>query len=968
MEKELEEYKKQFFLESKELLETASDNVLKIEANPENKELINSLFRAIHTIKGSAGSFGLQKISEFVHYVENLIGLIRDDKIVVNSEIIDLILDLLDYTSEILQESEAGNDFTIDDIYINSIFTYTGEQKSLKSPEDKSTKTKVISKKKLYIAEGVLRDLQDKYSFGMRAYKILLHYTDEELSNGYDPFVLLKNIYTNSIEYICLTEISVPSLPEFQIGKLYLNPVIYILTREQPENILELAFDESLIELYEFTEVFEDKVSSQEKQKSIDTEIDLSNIDEDTLNEFLNGIDDIYNYLQPSLLEYEKTQSLEELKKIYRYIHTIKGDASYLGLNDIVEASHDLESYIEELKSSEKKPEKVDIEMIFVSIDNIFHKIININNRIRRSTNISDNFYNKGDKGNNDSEFYSLSPGLKEAFFEHLEQICGVITTKLSNLDEINNQSIILRLLKTIEHSSKFTSIQTLNSLVNASIMLFSENPIRFNLLKESIKDTLIFIQGFLGQSKKLGQILIDENIISKEDLDFALKKQKPIGEILLETGKLKEEDLQSALKKQKLMESGRQLKHSSISLIEGSSFMRVDEHKIESFFNLIGELIVARNTYDFYLGELNSKDLQVNNHNISKALKDNLHVISRITNEMQRSVMSLRMVPVKQVFQKYYRVIRDIARKQNKDIELKIVGENVEMDKKVADALSEPMVHLIRNACDHGIEKQEERKKAGKPEQGLITLKASYEGNNILIQIIDDGKGLDKDRILDKAKMMSYPVDSLSEEEIYNLIFLPGLSTADKVTDVSGRGVGMDVVMSTVKSLGGKVRVYSSPNLGTNTSISLPVSMGVSKVLIVETGGSDFAIPLENVIEAIKISKKQIHIIQGKLAFYYRGEVLNLERFNCILNNTHVEYNDLIIDEIFPVQNIEIPIIVLRSIEGKFAIIVDKLKKNIEIAIKPVPKQLQHINLISGVTIMGDGSVVQVINIEEIK
>lgn len=969
MDIDLAEYRKQFFVESKELLETAGENILKVEAEPENEELINSLFRAIHTIKGSAGSFGLSKISEFAHYLENLLGLIRDKKLTIHSDIIDTILDATDYITELIRLSEAEEDYEIEQSQIDRIKAHAGDIKTLQESQAKTGKKKsVIAKQDLYIAEGVLEDLQKKYTQGLNAYKIVLHYSDSELANGYDPAVFLKNLYDLCQEYICLTENTVPPIGDFQPQKLYLQSTVYILTLETEDTIYDLLLDEDLIEIFNFTETFADDRQSPPPQ--IENPV-LDDMEPQVLKEFLNGVEDIYQYLQPALLEYERSKSTDELAKIYRYIHTLKGDASYLGLEEIVLLSHELESFLDRLKKSEQQVTDAQVEKIFINIDTIFDKIKLINHSINRETVISGSFYKTSNASReNTNQIDSLDPLLKDAFYEHIEQIFGVLSARLGQIEIKENHKIIIRLLKNIQSSSKYVSLSSLHYLVTDTISELEKEDYSLEICAEKIKEVLLFLQGLLGESKKLGQILIEEGIISEEDLAETLKLQKPIGELLIESGKVNQEQVEKALQKQKILDSARNIKQSSGSSsgpTDKNTTMKVDETKVESFSNMIGELIVARNTYDFCVNELLANIGQESNAEIVKSLKENLHVISRITNEMQNGVMSLRMLPVKLVFQKYYRVVRDISRKQKKEIELVLFGENVEVDKKIADSLSEPMVHLIRNACDHGIENPEERKKAGKPEKGKITLKAHYEGNNIVIQIMDDGKGLSKERILTKAQNMGYPTDNLSDEEIYNLIFLPGLSTAQEVTDVSGRGVGMDVVMSTVKSLSGKIRVYSAPGEGSRIDISFPVSMGVSQVLIVESDGSNFALPLDNVLEAMKITKEDIHVIHGKMAFYFRGDVLNMERMENVLIGKECFYTDFQVETMFQ-QHEEVAVVILQSMKGKFAILVDRLKKNMEIAIKPVPKQLAHIQIISGVTIMGDGSIVQVINVEEIQ
>jgi two-component system chemotaxis sensor kinase CheA len=965
MEIDLGEYRKQFYLEARDILERANSGVLKAESDINNDELLNSIFREVHTIKGSAGSFELWKVSEFTHHLESLLASLRDKKLKLNAEIVDVILSSLDYIENLLQLSEQEVDFEIDNVKVEQIkqFQVSSEPVKKKIIEEKSEKKKDINQIPSSIAEKLLSSLQP----GLKAYFIEILYTDNEFQNGYDPFVLLKNIKKNTVIYIAQTDKTpIPSFHEYDSNRLYLRPTVYCTSELSAEEITDLTFDTSLLRVYEIT--IEKEVLIEEEPSSSD----LSGIDPDMLNEFLVSVEDIHSSIEESLLLYEKDFSEASLNRLFRYIHTIKGDSDYIGLKETVRLTHDLETFLDKLRKGIEKPNQENIDKIFSAVDEIYSNLIQLNKKLKRETGIASISRDKQkiqdiDK---DSGFINQSDSVKDVFLDQLKQIHEMLPVQMESfITSPIAKKNITRMINTLSKASLNVGLKSLPELCNVALRKLPYTQ-TINELDNTLHDILSFIDGFItGKPKKLGQILIDEDIISNVDLQEALKQQKPIGEILVESGKASKEDIDKALRKQEISTLGKQLKSSGTEAQPESSTMKIDESKVDVFYNLIGEMIVARNTYDFCLTQINAAT-NGGIENETKALKENLHVISRITNEMQRGVMALRMVPVNNVFQKFNRVVRDIARKQKKEIELTISGENVEIDKRVADTLSDPLVHLIRNACDHGIESADERIASGKSAIGNITLKASYEGNHAVIRISDDGKGLNKEKIAAKAKTMGYDTDKMSEEEIYNLIFLPGLSTAEKLTDVSGRGVGMDVVQTTAKSLGGFTKIRSKSGVGTETIISIPISMGVSKSLIIESGGSEFALPLESVIEAIKIPAREIHLLQDRLIFNFRGDVLTLEHLDKLLNRRNTNYTD---DYNFyydlQITNKEISIVVLRTSEsGRFAVIVDKLKKNMEIAIKPVPKQLSHIKVISGVTIMGDGGIVQVLNVEGLR
>ncbi|MCB1141305.1 MAG: Hpt domain-containing protein [Leptospiraceae bacterium] len=962
MEIDLEEYRRQFYRESRDLIERANSGILKAETDPENDELLNSIFRDVHTIKGSAGSFELWKVSEFTHHLEGVLALLRDKKINISPDLVDVLLESLDYIEILIGDCENGVESEIDSTKVDKIkkFLLSDTPPPTSKPQPVSEEpSKSTGKENLEfpVPDSVKNLLLENYKEGQKAFYVDILYSDFQFQNGYDPLVLLRNIRESAVFYHCITnKDDVPSFDQYDSSKLYLKPHVYILTNQTEEEVIDLAFDPDLLKLYDIT-------SDLIENNGIVEYDNLDNIDKDTLREFLISIDDLYQSINTAFLEYEKNYNKDSLNKLFRYIHTIKGDADYIGLSSTVKLVHELETLLEQLRNGSLQPNDTLTDKILSMIDETYDHIISLNQKLNRNTTIERTKKSFSSHEEQFEEFYEQSETTRDAFIEQLKQINDMLPHLVESISENPNSfKNIKRMINTLRVISENSGLKTLSDLCISTLGQIDSDSSPKEI-ESSLDDVLSFIDGFLNhKSKKVGEILVAEKKITDADLKEALGRQKQLGSILMESGKVSQADLEKALRKQEVSSLGKQLNTNHSDKSSETHIMKIEESKIDVFYNLIGELIVARNTYDFCLNRIQNQGVE----DSLKSLKENLHVISRITNEMQRGVMSLRMVPVKTVFQKYYRVVRDVSRKQKKEIELIISGENVEIDKRVADTLSDPMVHLIRNACDHGIESAEERDASGKDPIGKITLRASYEGNHAVIRISDDGRGLNKDKIIEKANKMNIPTELLSDDDIYNLIFLPGLSTADKVTDVSGRGVGMDVVQSTARSLGGFVKIVSEKGKGSETIISIPISMGVSKALIIESDGNTFALPLENVIETIKIKGEEIHCLQDKMIFYFRGDVVHLEELTLLLDRERkdaIDLHDYFTDEIEPRE--EVPIVVLKTSFGRFAIIVDRLLKNMEIAIKPIPRQLGNIKVISGVTIMGDGGIVQVLNVE---
>ena len=383
-----------------------------------------------------------------------------------------------------------------------------------------------------------------------------------------------------------------------------------------------------------------------------------------------------------------------------------------------------------------------------------------------------------------------------------------------------------------------------------------------------------------------------------------------------------------------------------------GAQTMRIDESKLEQFTNTVGELLIARNSYDYLLNQLQNGDTPMDKG--LKLLKDNLYQLSGLTNEIHHGVMSLRMVAIRGLFSKFNRIVRDISRRQQKPIAMLTEGNDIEIDKKIADLLFDPMVHLVRNSCDHGIELPDERIQNGKPDQGKIVLKAAQEGSMLIIDIIDDGKGMDRQKLYEKGIKAGLDLQSPEDDAVLDVIFLPGLSTRDQVTDISGRGVGMDVVKTAIQELGGNIQVSSTPGQGSKIKLSIPMRMGINETLIVESGGAPYAIPIDFIAETTKIKPNMIRSAGRQQIFYYRGEVLPVRWLNDILQ---VQPNNTVTSET------ELSLVVMETHDNRFGLVVDDLSQHMEVAIKPLPETLSAIDEISGVSIMGDGKVFLVLN-----
>ncbi|SHF82103.1 two-component system, chemotaxis family, sensor kinase CheA [Caldanaerobius fijiensis DSM 17918] len=391
------------------------------------------------------------------------------------------------------------------------------------------------------------------------------------------------------------------------------------------------------------------------------------------------------------------------------------------------------------------------------------------------------------------------------------------------------------------------------------------------------------------------------------------------------------------------------------ISEIETAKTLKVDQSKIDELMNLIGELIVANNGLSFIIRKI---EMEYGSTDVTKELKDRQVLLKRIGNDLQDIVMSLRLLPVRYIFDRFPRMIREISRKLGKKVRLVTEGEETQIDKNIVTALYDPMLHIIRNAIDHGIEKPEERLKMGKSEEGLLVLKAQKIGDKVVVEVRDDGRGIDPDVVKAKAVQRGFisaeKVATMDEDAALELLFIPGFSTSDDVTELSGRGVGMDVIRDTVKKLGGNVRLVSKVGKGTSVFMELPVTMVTSRVLLVILNGRYYALPLESVGELVKIKAEDIRKMKGKEVVVLRQEVMPLLRLREFMGFQNGGEEGL---------DTEYSLVVLNS---GMALVVDEFIGEQEIIVRPLPEELSSAYFL-GAAILGDGNIVLVLNPEEL-
>jgi two-component system, chemotaxis family, sensor kinase CheA len=435
----------------------------------------------------------------------------------------------------------------------------------------------------------------------------------------------------------------------------------------------------------------------------------------------------------------------------------------------------------------------------------------------------------------------------------------------------------------------------------------------------------------------KLGEILVSQQAVTPDQLTAALRKQRRVGEILVEEKAVTPEQLARALEAQ-----------ATAAPRADAASIRVQTDKVDKLVNLVGEMVITQSMLaqivsKFTLGQLSQ-------------LTEAVGAMERHTRDLQERVMAVRMQPIKTVFTRFHRLVRDLAGTLGKQIALEVSGEETELDKTVIDRIGDPLTHLVRNSVDHGVELPETRRAAGKPEQGVVRLHAFHQGGSIFIEVEDDGQGLDKARIQRKAVESGLMKDGepLTDDQLYALIFRPGFSTAEKVTDVSGRGVGMDVVQRNIRALGGQVAITSARGAGTKFTIKLPLTLAILDGLSVQVGDETYIIPLVNITESIRPKAGQVQTIVGEgEVVNVRGRVLPILRLYDVLG-VRPRVTD-------PTQSL---LVIVENGRSQVALLVDELVGQHQVVIKSLEANYQRVDGVSGATIMGDGRVALILDV----
>jgi two-component system, chemotaxis family, sensor kinase CheA len=679
--------------------------------------------------------------------------------------------------------------------------------------------------------------------------------------------------------------------------------------------------------------------------------------DQEVLDVFRNEAREILESIEEDLVALEDKTDPETINRLFRYYHTLKGSSGMVGLDSVSEFTHRLENLLDLMRNGSLAVSSELVDLLLESRDWI-HAVVfedseddNIKTILLQkisefSNDVGASAVTKPGAAKSASQYFRIKIGFRNDIFNFgidplmiiEDLVCAgeILELKVSRknillLSEINPEICYLNwsvVLKTDKGRKAIDEV---------FLFVIEDNPIEVVDISGEYQENI----GESSHEKKLGEILVNKGILTEQELSKVLKDQDrlkvKLGDIIVSQGYATGKELKNALGIQ-----------SDIRKKVETETVRVETVKLDNLMNLLGEIVIGQSAIARVADTLSEDD--------SYALRNALHVLDRSTREFQEQIMSIRMIPIGSLFSQFKRFIRDTAHNLGKEINLIVEGEETELDKTVIERIGDPLKHMVRNAIDHGIGTREERASVGKAETGTVKLNAYHQEGNVFIEVIDDGKGLDYERIAEKAVRLGLirQDEDVTQERLADFIFMPGFSTAEKVGDLSGRGVGMDVVKTNIESLRGSVEIISEKGEGSIFRIKMPLTLAIIEGMLCRIGSSIYIIPLLSIVESIRPKKEDIKTVEAKgEVVFVRGEYIALVRA--------YHYFGIKSDYINPWESL---VIVVESAGRKLALMIDDLIGQQQIVIKNLDAAMVRKGAISGAAILGDGAVALIVDI----
>lgn len=895
----------QFLSESRDFLQGIAEKLMQLEENPNSPELMVELFRFVHTLKGNSGLFDFPEMTRVLHASEDLMDAVRNGRVGYSQELADQLLEAMDFVGMLMDEIES-----------------TGELSNQYS------------------------DISATLAKSLRA--LIVPGSENHIEIGSDAISILLE----SSEIVTPTSDSAPE-------KFILN-----LPEDIAIELYKTAKSGEVITFLEYTPEAECFFKGEDPFFLVQQIPTVLWRDVVTLNNVPLAEMDAYSC--QLIFRIITTTDVLELRELFRYV-----------LEQVNFEALDATFFI--LPNGEKEDDILHDEFVANALA-LLNK--NDTSALIRST---------------ETMLGLVSPTLW--FSSALRWLLVVLEFETENRAL---QRALIESLRTFELSD-LTNLTTeividhvpVEEIIEKPTPILSEKEqARFDIIFESQRDVLNLPNNnnaiFIGRLKAVVMTLKGCCLALNKNRQ-AIKLEKALEKAIAEnsstallawlddytkstdiTVEIVEPQIESVIvEPEKVLEKPMTEKAETPDFMPvlqnrraednapASKTLKVDQEKIDRLMNLIGEMVVAKNALPYLA---NRAETVFGVRELSREIKAQYAVINRVAEEMQDTIMQVRMMPVSFVFQRFPRMVRDISRKLGKEVQLVLEGETTEADKNIIEALADPLIHIVRNSLDHGLESPEVRKAAGKSAEGKLLIRASQESDRVLIEIIDDGKGIDpnviKNKAYEKGLIDESTLERISNQDAVNLVFAAGFSTADVISDLSGRGVGMDVVRSAVEKVNGTVGIESEVGKGTRLFLSLPLSMAVTNVMIIESNKQIFGVPMDMVVETVRVAFDQIRTIKQKQTTVLRGRIVPLLSLNELLAQ-NVEH--------IPNEDNEFATLIVRIHGENVGILVDDFRETVDIILKPMTGILGGLSGYSGAALLGDGSVLMVLNPREL-
>ena len=884
----------QFLQEARENLSYIDQNIEEIGGD--DPELLNAVFRAAHTLKGGSGIVGFEAVKDITHHAEDLLDMLRGGKIEFKPSMVEALYDAFDEVMNLIEAAEESEEIVdADEERLSSIVASLTKEmgKDTQMPEGWSVPFEFIENidNIVNMPLDFFKDFNEKIVFHNKLF------SEDQCEN--------KHLFAVSfdVDESCMVYGNDPIYTLSLLGDGIIG--IHTCMSEQNAKSIISGMDdpEGLLLQTQITAIVYGVFSEIEDALfNFLDELQFSVLDITTLLAITKGEDK----LQLDLVK-EFTSSVvcdrEAIKKGIENALSLIGDES-IQYAQLVRLSNILSNIADEDLSK--------LGGFFKALE-------------------------QGKAYQYDANAPLLSNDEKVTDEDEKEKISDTSEAPVMNKEIRNNiDEILLQQLKVLEHFSDQEE-----TFMRVASMLEQVRRFMPNMPELFTKDEM---QTWIKKELGLELSEVEENAPTEiEKVQEEVKKEVPLA-----VSETQEEAIVTVAPV--VVKRPVKVEKKVVSKSVVGKTVKIEQESIDNLMNIVGELLVAKNSLPYLADSVIDMDAD----GIKRALMEKYTFINRLSEQLQDLIMSMRMLPISYVFDRYPKLVREIAKNLGKKVKLSMDGGDTKLDKNMIEMLADPMIHIMRNSLDHGIEMPDVRVKKGKSEEGVVTLNAIAQSDKIVIEIIDDGAGINVDRViakvLEKELITLDQIEAMNDDEKAELVMLPGLSTADAITEYSGRGVGMDVVRKSIEGFGGTISIRTRPNQGTTIRLSIPVSLAVTSLLHVTMNGIHYGLPMDNVSEIVRIERSEIEYLHNEPFVYIRGEVIPLIFIKTMLNEDAL-------------ANQPLPIVVLKVKDNLIAIVVNELLGQLDVVQKPLEGVMEHHPIFSGTALLGNGQIIMVID-----